>query len=104
MKKTFVIPSDQATRDKIKDATKEISDSLTRIASERDLIKDILDTVEEKYGIPKAITRKMGKIYFKGTFDAEVAEADDFSALYETVLTMSQDGETSTASTTSTTD
>ena len=89
MKKTFVIPSDQVTRDKIKDATKEISDSLARIASERDLIKDILDTVEEKYGIPKAITRKMGKIYFKGTFDAEVAEADDFSALYETVLAAS---------------
>jgi hypothetical protein len=44
-----IVPSSPEDRKKILDALVEISNSLTRIEAERDLIKDILTSVEDKF-------------------------------------------------------
>ena len=45
--------SSPADRKKIKDALQEISDSMTRIQAERDLIKDIVKEVADTHQLPK---------------------------------------------------
>ena len=80
-----VIPSSPEDRKKIKNALQEISDSMTRMASERDLIKDIKKMLHDDYELPRKYVSKMAKVYHAQSFDAEVAEADNFATLYETI-------------------
>lgn len=80
-----VIPSSPQDRKAIKDALSEISNSLTRIEAERDLIKDILQTVEDNQKVPKKYTRKLAKIYHKQNYTEVQQEQDDLETLYETI-------------------
>ena len=81
----IIVPSSPEDRKKIKDALIEISTSLTRVEAERDLIKDILAEVEDKFELPKKYTRKLARIYHKQNYAEIRQEQDDVETLYETV-------------------
>ena len=82
----IIIPTNQADITAINNAVSEGVDSMIRIDSEKTLIKEILEMTKEKYGIAPSVMRKLIKTKFKGTFETEVQQNDDFSALYETVV------------------
>lgn len=75
-------PTDKA---KILGMLQEISNSLTRVEAERELIKEILDRMQEECEIPKKLGRKLAKVYHKRNFEEEVAQQNDFVDLYEKV-------------------
>lgn len=79
------IPSNPEDKKRIKNALQEISDSFTRIAAERDAIKDVINFVNEEFELPKKYVRKMAKVYHAQNFDQEVGEAEDFAVLYENI-------------------
>lgn len=85
----IVVPSSPEDRKAIKNALQEISNSLTRIEGERDLIKDILQTVQDNQNIPKKYVRKLAKIYHKQNYNEVQQEQDDLETLYETVAATS---------------
>lgn len=85
----IVVPSSPEDRKAIKNALQEISNSLTRIEGERDLIKDILQTVQDNQNIPKKYVRKLAKIYHKQNYNEVQQEQDDLETLYETVAVSS---------------
>lgn len=85
----IVVPSSPEDRRAIKNALQEISNSLTRIEGERDLIKDILQTVQDNQNIPKKYVRKLAKIYHKQNYTEVQQEQDDLETLYETVAVTS---------------
>lgn len=70
---------------KVLGCLQEISNSLTRIESERDLIKEVLQKMQDEHEIPKKLSRKLAKVYHKRNFDEEVAQQNDFVEVYETV-------------------
>lgn len=70
---------------KVLGCLQEISNSLTRIESERDLIKEVLQKMQDEHEIPKKLSRKLAKTYHKRNFDEEVAQQNDFVEVYETV-------------------
>lgn len=72
---------------KIKKAVTELSDSLTRIAAERDLQKSILDEMKEKLDMDKKILRKMAKTYYNDSFDKDLTEHEKFETLYKSIKT-----------------
>jgi hypothetical protein len=80
-----IIPSSPEDRKKIRGALEEISNSLTRIEAERDMIKDILQDVEDKFELPKKYTRKVAKIFHKQNFAEVKTEQEDLETIYETV-------------------
>ena len=80
-----IIPSSPEDRKKILGAIQEISNSLTRIEAERDLIKDILQDIEDKFEMPKKYTRKIAKIYHKQNFTEVQQEQSEMETIYETV-------------------
>lgn len=80
-----IIPSSLEDRKKIRGALEEISNSLTRIESERSLIKEILQDVEDKFELPKKYTRKVAKIFHKQNFAEVKTEQEDLETIYETV-------------------
>lgn len=67
----------------LKKAIREINDSMTRVASEKQLIKDIVNAAVEKTNVPKKLINKAAKVYFQMSIDDEKSEADDFQRLYE---------------------
>lgn len=72
-------------RKKIKDAVQEISNSLTRVEAERDLIREIIKDVSDNHKIPRKIISKIAKTYHKQNLNQEIADHEDFVDLYDTV-------------------
>jgi hypothetical protein len=64
----------------------EISNSMLRIKSEREYIKEAIDAAAEKYDMNKRILRKMAKVYHNNSFTDEVTEMEEFQAIYESVV------------------
>ncbi len=79
--------SNPEQKQQIKRALQEISDSMTRIASERDLIKDIktnlLEDAKDKLTMKQI--NKLAKTFHKGSFKQENEEFDEFLYLYEAI-------------------
>ena len=82
---SVIVPSSQEDKKKIRQALQEISDSLTRMEAERDLIKDILQTVEDNYKIKKKYTRRLAKVFHKQNFNQVQQDQQDLETLYESV-------------------
>ena len=78
--------SNPVDRKKIKDALQEISDSMTRIEAERDLIKDIVKDVSDNYQLPKKHINKMARIFHKQNFQITQQEQDELESLYITIV------------------
>lgn len=68
-------------------AIREISDSMTRTEAERDLIKEIVKDQSDNLQIPKKVISKIAKTYHKQNLAQEVADHEDFVALYEKITT-----------------
>lgn len=79
--------SNPEDRKRIRNALEEISNSMTRIEAERDLIKDIKAELLEAYKplLSRKQISKMAKVYHNQSFDAEVATHEEFEALYEEI-------------------
>ena len=70
---------------KVLGCLQEISNSLTRIEAERDLIKEILQRMQDECELPKKLSRKLARTYHKRNYEEEVAEQADFQTVYENV-------------------
>lgn len=74
--------SNPADRKAIREALQEISNSLTRVDAERDLVKDIIADLSEKHELPKKTVAKLAKVYHKQNFTEEQQQFSDFEELY----------------------
>jgi len=70
---------------KVAQAIQTINDSMTRVAAERDLVKETINSVCEELGFPKKLLRRMAKTYYKQSFESDVQEDQDFQNTYEAV-------------------
>jgi len=70
-------------RKKVKDAIKELSDSMLRVDAEKDLQKDIVQVTFENTGVDKKQIRKLAVIYHKQSMNDVKADYEDLEALYD---------------------
>lgn len=82
----LIIPSSPKDQEKIRRVLQTISESYTRIESEKDLIKDEIDALAEEFKIPKKFLNKMARTFHRQNFDQQVGEQEDFTQLYETIV------------------
>jgi archaellum component FlaC len=78
--------TNSADKKKIKDALFEISNSMTRMDAEKELIKDIINDLSDNFELPKKTVRKIAKAYHKQNFNQAVADNEEFQELYESIL------------------
>ena len=71
----------------VADAIREMVDSMTRVAAERDLQKEIVTQVKENTTVAPKVFRKMARTAFKANFTEEVAINEEFELLYKQVVT-----------------
>ena len=81
-----LIPSSEADRKRIKDCIIEISNSMTRIAAEKDFIKEAILNCCDEVEVDKKHLRKMATIYYKQNLAEVVSEVEDVEALYESIV------------------
>lgn len=70
----------------LKNGMKELSDVFTMQESQREVVKEIINSVYEELKIPKKIIRKLAKTYHKSNFSEVVADNEEFELLYEGVV------------------
>jgi len=73
-------------QEKLMDVIRICSDSMTRQAAEKDLVKETISKISKDLGIQKPIISKMVKVYFKRNYDEEVAIQEQFETLYTSVV------------------
>jgi len=76
-------PKDKETIKKMMD---EISNSFTRIESERDLIKDTIGALAEEFEIDKKNLNKMAKAHHKQNYSTVTQEQEEFEFLFENIF------------------
>jgi hypothetical protein len=79
--------SNPADRKAVYDAIREISNSMTRMEAERDLISETLKSVKDKFELPPKYIRTLAKIYHKQNFNQIKEEQSEVETLYEIVTT-----------------
>jgi hypothetical protein len=70
----------------IKGRFDELTASMTRIAAERDLMKEIYKDLKDTYEVPPKTARKLAKTYYKRNLEEVRAENDDLVETYEVVF------------------
>lgn len=75
-----------ADKQALKGAVQEVNDSLTRVASEKTLQKEILDGISDKLGLDKKLVRRLASTYFKSSFKSEVEEHEAFEDFYNVLF------------------
>ena len=79
------VPSNPKDRKAIFDCIVEVSNSMTRIEAERDLIKNAINDICEEQNLNKKTFRRMAKVYHKQIFRQEIEEHQEFEMMYETI-------------------
>lgn len=77
--------SNPTDRKKINDAMDEISNSMTRMDAERDLIKNIVKDTCENYELDKKKFRKLARHHHLQNFGEEQANFAELEALYDSL-------------------
>lgn len=73
-------------KEKLKGVVKELNDSLTRMASERDYQKESINTAADEIGLDKKLIRKLAKVYFTATYEQEVDDQNEFRDYYDSLF------------------
>jgi len=68
---------------KLEKAIQEMSNSMTRIDAEKDLIKDIIQETHDSLGVEKKYIRKLATIWHKQNVNEVKTETDEIMELYE---------------------
>jgi hypothetical protein len=75
-------PEDRKT---LLNAIKELSNSMTRVESERDFQKDAITDCAERLDLEKKYVRKLASIYHKQNFAEVQADQEEVEALYSLI-------------------
>lgn len=80
----------QTDKDKLKGVIKELNDSMTRVAAEKEFQKEAITKVCDELGLDKKLIRRMAKTYFKANFNDEVEENNTFEDFYTTIMNINK--------------
>lgn len=83
---TIIVPTVPKDKQEIKQYLQNASDSLTRIAGERDHIKSIIDECSEKFDVPKKYVRKWIKTHHDQNLELLCQEHDDIVESYKSIM------------------
>ena len=75
-----------ADRKKVQKALQEMSDSFYQIESQKDLQKDIAQTMLDELGIPKKDFNRLAKIFHASNLVEEAARNEEFMEFAEAIL------------------
>ena len=85
---SLVMPSSPDDRKRVAGMMREMVNCMTRIKSEQEAKKDILNRIVEEFDLPKNIVAKAATTMFKEEQQKVMAEYDDLETFLETLNTV----------------
>ena len=82
----MAVPSSPADQKKLKGMIDEIVESMYRIETERESMKEIIDSASEQFEVEKKAIRKIATVVFKSCYADILEEHEEFEQLYETLI------------------
>lgn len=79
----FEMLTNPKDKERLINAVKEMSNSMTRMDAERDHQKDIVDKAADETGIDKKYIKRLSSIYHRQTFAQVQTEREELEGLYE---------------------
>lgn len=76
----------EAQLEGVRDAIKEMCLSFMRQDAEKDLQKDITESVKEKYDVPKSVFKKLARLQYAANLAQEIAANEEFLDFAQKVL------------------
>ena len=76
----------QEDRTKVRNALREMSDSMTRVSAEKDLQKEIAQKMLDEVGVNKAAFNKLARIYHASNLMEEAAKNEEFMEFAEAIM------------------
>jgi len=73
---------------KVRNAIVEMSNSMTRMDAERDLIKEIVNKLHEEEFLDKRVIRKMARVYHKQNFAEETTINEEFETTFKNIMSL----------------
>ena len=73
-------------RKRLLSAIKDIDNSMTRVAAERDFQKDAINAVADELDLEKKYVRKLASIYHKQNLTEVQQETEEVAELYEMIM------------------
>jgi hypothetical protein len=67
----------------LKGSIEEINHSMNQIEVQNNQIKDIVNSTYDTLGVPKKLIKRMAKVYYNQSLQAEIDEFKEFEALFE---------------------
>jgi hypothetical protein len=83
--------SNPEDRKRLLGAIKEIDNSMTRVAAERDFQKDAVNTVADELDLEKKYVRKLASIYHKQNLSQVQQETEEVFELYDLIIGTNDD-------------
>lgn len=74
---------DEKQLKELKGAVEEVNNYFHEIEHRQKLIKEIIDLAADNSKIPKKIITRMAKVFYKQSFQEEVAAHKEFESLFE---------------------
>lgn len=71
---------------KVKEILSETNACNIRISSEKEALKEMQKKLSEEMGVSNKLAGKIIRTYYKGSFQAESAEYEEFSIVMETLV------------------
>lgn len=71
---------------KLKQVMIELSNAMTRIAAERDFIKEAITSASDTYSINKKVLRRMARVYHKNNYSEELSSMEEFTTMYDDII------------------
>jgi hypothetical protein len=72
---------------KLKSALQDMSNSMFRVESERQLQKDVKNDICKELDIPKKVFSRLAKTFHKNNYVEEVEDNDRFEKIFEGIIT-----------------
>lgn len=69
----------------IRAALDQISESYTKIATEKAQVKDIFKALEDKFKLPKKTLRTVAKLYYRQTVVEFETETSEVKSIYKSI-------------------
>ena len=83
--------SNPKDRERLLNAIKEIDNSMTRVAAERDFQKDAINAVADELDLEKKYVRKLASIYHKQNLSQVQQETEEVFELYDLIMGTNDD-------------
>jgi chromosome condensin MukBEF ATPase and DNA-binding subunit MukB len=74
---------DDAQLKALKGSIEEINHAMNQIEVQNNQIKDIVNSTYDTLGVPKKLIKRMAKVYYNQSLQAEIDEFKEFEALFE---------------------